>query len=166
MKTCLNACETMRVDARRIEPAYRDKQLAPQEPVPRVFGVISEVGIEKQWPLVTTNLSFTTAQFLFHTIGREARSVYVFCHLRAYCPVHSGRTEQSPRSLVMEAAGRLGLAINGGVERLSLRHNPIDDYALESFRIVGSGCVDSLLNLWGRVGERCSDLGGFNLRAP
>jgi hypothetical protein len=60
-------------------------------------------------------------------------------HVLSVVPIHSCRAQQCTGSFMMKSTIHLDISREGWAEGLSSRCNPIDDCALQTLRVIGSG---------------------------
>jgi hypothetical protein len=68
-------------------------------------------------------------------------------NLLGVIPIHASRTEKRAGGVVMIAAICLNVAGKGRIQRSISGCYPVQDGALDTFRVIGPGIGDSLLNL-------------------
>ena len=68
-------------------------------------------------------------------------------HIRAHGPVYTSRTQQRPRSLVVESAATPpGQVLDPPINR-KIKSDPVYDRGFQSFRVICAGTIYAFLNL-------------------
>jgi hypothetical protein len=62
--------------------ANPDENLASEQPLPRVFGIILLVCVHQHWPLITADRHFTTRKFFMHAKRGRINGVNNICKRR------------------------------------------------------------------------------------
>jgi hypothetical protein len=102
-----------------------------------VFRIVFAVSEEEGRPAVSCNSDLSRPQLVLDTVNRQcSETLLLWKDLPLIGPIQINGTKQRPSALVMETSINFLVPVQGWVEGLAFRCDPVQNIAFESFGVI------------------------------